>query len=124
MSNLVGHLVALLLLVVVTGLFAVPLTPEDLENSHTTVIDPTNAEGVKILKEHNVNLTELQYQRELRVNRSKNSNNTGGSTFFYPTVVLDSNSSSSPAGAAAAAAAAMGPGSDRNLTSAFETRRQ
>lgn len=62
----------------------VHLSPEDFENNNSqTVIDPNNLsqQHIQILQQHNVNLTELQYQRANRANKSTNS--------FYPTVVLD-----------------------------------
>lgn len=58
----------LLAIVVAVGPFVVtgvPLTPEDFDKGHTTVIDPNNPEDARILQQHNVNLTELQHQRAL-----------------------------------------------------------
>lgn len=73
-----------LFVVVVSG---VPLTPEDFENSHTTVIDPNNPDDARILQQHNVNITELQHQRALRANKSLAEAPLRNS--FLPTVNLD-----------------------------------
>lgn len=75
---------AFLIFLVPVAIEGVPLSPEDFENNNSqTVIDPNNLsqQHIQILQQHNVNLTELQYQRANRANKSTNS--------YYPTVVLD-----------------------------------
>lgn len=85
----------------------VPLTPEDFENSHTTVIDPNNPDDARFLQQHNVNITELQHQRALRANKSLSIQQTPlRSNSFFPTVNLDPS---------AAAANAQNPSPDIGL---------
>lgn len=84
------NIILALVLVVGPLAFGVPLTPEDFDKGHTTVIDLNNPEGARILEEHNVNITGLQQQLGLLREKSNQTQQAAlRNNFFYPTVKVE-----------------------------------